>query len=189
MKNICYSRFLVGTVVLLAAAFVAAVAGHYDLASGTALAAVVQSAYNTGIQPAVAGMWADMSNWDADSLNCETTDGIGFGLAVGQGSADRGGVLGGSLANFRGVSVRDVTQVSDDGDAYALNKEMAVGYRGAIWVQTSVATSPTDPVHYDATTGIFQISGGSGPIVGGRWLQSSDAGLGLLRLSGHVPVP
>jgi len=159
-------------------------------ASGLSLAAVVQSTYGDTMEPAVAGMAANMTNWDADTRIVETPAGIGFGLACGQGSADKGVILGSTLANFVGVSWRDVTQVNDtSADKYAQYRNASIVNEGDIWVQTSVATSPTDVVHYDATTGIFAISGGSGPIVGARWMKSRAAGLGLLRLSGHLPVP
>lgn len=161
--------------------------GYLDpVSSGLALAAVVQSTYGGNISPAVAGMWANMTNWDADTRIAEGN--IGFGLACGQGTADRGAVLGGALALFVGVSVKDITLVHDTADRYETNDNMAVGNEGDIWVQTSVAVTPADPVHYSSTTGIFAISGGEGPIVGARWMESSAAGLGLLRLSGHLPV-
>jgi len=177
---------------LLIAATVAVFFGGIDPLSsgltGLSIAAVVQSSYSSTMEPAVAGMWANMTNWDADTRICETAAGIGFGLACGQGTGDKGAVIAGSLAIFVGVSVKDVTLVHDTADEYQEHDNMAVATEGDIWVQTSVSTSPTADVHYSATTGIFATSGGSGPIVGARWMATRDAGLGLLRLSGHLPV-
>lgn len=183
---------VIALTLLFAAACLAAFIGGIDHnvagLTGLSLAAVAQSTYGTTQPAAVAGMWANMTNWDADTRICETAAGIGFGLACGQGSADKGAVLGGALALFVGVSVKDITLVHDTADEYQQNDNMSVATEGDIWVQTSVATSPTADVHYDATTGVFATSGGSGPIVGARWMATRDAGLGLLRLSGHLPV-
>lgn len=189
-----YKPAIIAAVAMLAIAALAVGLGIYDpvpnaLTAITAMA-VVQSAYGDTMEPAVAGMWANMTNWDADTRICETAAGIGFGLACGQGSADKGVILGSTLANFVGVSVKDITVLnSTSPDKYPQYSNVALANEGDIWVQTSVATSPTDVVHYDATTGIFAISGGSGPIAGARWMKSRAAGLGLLRLSGHLPVP
>jgi hypothetical protein len=85
--------------------------------------------------------------------------------------------LAARLANFLGVTVRDITQV----DATVLDKYPQyknVGYlsRGQIWVEASVAVGANDPVHYDTTTGAWKISGGIGPIVGARYVTSGAAG-------------
>lgn len=152
--------------------------------------AVVQAAYAENMVDGIAGMVGTMVPSNADTRNCETAAGIGFGLACGQGSADKGAVLGGTLANFVGVSVRDVTLVNDVADEYQQNQSMSVHTDGDIWVQTSVAVAVGDPVHYDATTGIFQITGGSGPIVGARYMKAAAAGRpALVRFSGAIPTP
>lgn len=185
-------KTMIGVGILLALGVAALALGQSHVADAGVITAmaVVQSAYGENMAAGVAGMVADESNWDGDTLNCETAAGIGFGLAVGQGTASKGGVLGGALAEFRGVSIRDVTLDNDTADEYAENQNMGVLYRGDIWVSPSVAVAVTDVVHYDATTGRFAISGGSGPIVGARWMTACDAdGLAVLRLSGHVPVP
>ena len=176
---------------LLVAFVLVTMGSHVDAAGwgGVSLGmAVVQSTYSDEISEAVAGMAVNMTNWDVDTRICESAA-IGFGLACAQGTNDKGALLGGALADFVGVSVRDITLVHDTPDQYEEADNLGVANEGDWWVQTSVATSPTDPVHYDATTGIFAISGGSGPIVGARWMKSRGAGLGCLRLSGHLPVP
>lgn len=153
--------------------------------------AVAQSTYLATAPVGLEGAPANMTNYDVDTLNVETAAGIAFGKVVGQGTADKGGVLGGALALFRGISVRDPANVNTaSADKYPQYAEMGVANEGDWFVKPSVAVSPTDPVHYDVTTGIFQISGGEGPIVGARWMTSADAdAIAVLRLSGHVPVP
>lgn len=159
----------------------------------TTAMAVVQSAYSERQAVAFAGQPGTMVPYNIDTRNCETAAGIGFGVACGQGAATKGAVLGGTLATFVGVSVRDITLVASGGgtvDEYAENENMGLLTMGDIWVAPSVAVAITDPVHYDATTGVFAISGGSGPIVGARWMTPAGSGeLALLRLTGNLPVP
>jgi hypothetical protein len=162
-----------------------------DAALGTEVIAAMalQTTYSENITAYTRGQRLNAIDFTALTRICETDAGIGFGLACGQGSADKGAVLGGTLANFIGVSVADKTLMNSVVDEYQDHQEMAVCFRGAIAVVTTVATAPTDPVHYDATAGTFMITGGSGPIVGARWMESRDAGIGYLQLSGHIPVP
>ena len=149
--------------------------------------AVVQSTYNQTIAPAVAGMVANQRTWDAITRNCETADGIGFGLAVGIGDNDseKNCKLGGALADFMGVSLRDVTNDTNVvPDEYAENDNVGILTEGEIWVQVSGAPGPDDPVHYNATTGVFAASGGSGPVVGARFTAETTNGLCRLKLGG-----
>jgi hypothetical protein len=136
----------------------------------------VQGGYNARIGKPSPGT-IEGCDFNTATGNCETAAGIAFGKPVSQGSGDKGVVLGGALANFLGVTVRDITQV----DATVLDKYPQyknVGYlsRGQIWVEASVAVGANDPVHYDTTTGAWKISGGIGPIVGARYVTSGAAG-------------
>jgi len=92
--------------------------------------AVVQSTYGDTMEPAVAGMSANMTNWDADTRICETAAGIGFGLACAQGTGDKGAVLGGATATFVGVSVKDITLINAVGDEYQQYDNMGVANEG-----------------------------------------------------------
>lgn len=105
----------------------------------------------------------------------ETEAGIGFGLAVSQGSeSDAGTVLGGTLAGFKGVSVKDITQ--PNGDKYMPPATIAICAKGNIWVKATAAVAANDPVHFNGTTGEFTNTGGIGPIVGAYWVKSAGAG-------------
>ena len=188
------SNLVAAAIALSLVAVASALAGYDPVVGGgigliTAMA-VVQSAYSANIPAGAAGMPATMTGYDVDTVVCETAAGIGFGLAVGQGTAANGGVLGGALALFRGVSLRDPTLVNTVGDEYQQYDSMGVGWRGDFWVSPVSDVLITDPVHYDATTGRFQASGGSGPIVGARWMRAASAdGLAIVRLTGNLPVP
>lgn len=129
---------------------------------------VVQRVYRPQIAPAVAGMIADMAGSEVGTRQCETVAGIGFGLAVSQGSRDKGCVIGGS--SFIGVSVRDITlnpvpldPLSDAAvsiDVYSQYANMAVLSRGHIWVLSHALVVAGDALYYDTTSGLFGGSGG-----------------------------
>jgi hypothetical protein len=141
---------------------------------GCVTAMALQSAYTDAMRPGLEGQVATMNLYDADTRICETAAGIGFGKAVSQGTADKGAVIGGALADFIGVTIRDITQDNAD-DEYKQNASMGVLTRGYIWVKPSVAVTAGDPVHYVSATGVFTNTGDIGPIVGARYETSAGA--------------
>ena len=143
---------------------------------------VVQSTYTERMPEAVAGMPADMRDWDGVTRTCETAAGIGFGLAVGRGDGDpsAGVKLGGAIDEFLGVSIRDITLEPQQDDAYAQYQNVGIYTGGTIWVQVTGTPGPDDPVHFNATTGVFAASGGTGPVLGARWMKTAANGLGKL---------
>lgn len=150
--------------------------------------AAVQTTYAANQAEATAGFIANMRECDTERRSCETVAGIGFGLAVGQGSANKGGVLGGDLEDFQGVSIRDVTLDPQNSDKYAHYDDMTVLKKGPIWVQISEAVAVTDAVYFNATTGIFLKTAGAGvegPVKGARWVKAATSGIALLHLSGY----
>lgn len=138
----------------------------------------VQTSYPSTMERGANGQIQGM-DWDTIHRNCETEAGIPFGRAVGRGVADGAAVLGGPLADFLGVSVRDITQIATDAGAnsevFAEGRELSVLKRGLIMVLPAVNVSEGDAVHYDATTGVFSNTGGNGPIKGAEWYQSGNA--------------
>lgn len=152
-------------------------------------AAVVQASYSENIDAARAGMRANMNIDRVDTRICETEAGIGFGLAVSQGTGDKGAVIGGTLAGFSGITVRDVTLEPGDEDVYQEGANMGVLTEGDIWVVAAAAVSAGQVVHFNATTGALTNTGGQGPIVGARWMTSADqGGLAIVRLGGGMPA-
>lgn len=144
----------------------------------------IQTTYSETIAAAVAGQVGDQTDYNIDTLVSEVAGGIGFGLVVGQGAADRGCVLGGALTVFRGISVRDVTLPDGQDDTYDEGDNVAVLSEGDIWVTVAAAVDAGDRVHYNATTGAISNTGGNGPIVGARFLTSAALnGLALVRLT------
>jgi hypothetical protein len=115
---------------------------------------------------------------------CETASpGIPFGRAVSQGTlSDEGCILGGTLAGFRGVSIRDITLRGDEGsttlDKYQTPDSMGVLEAGDIWVEPNEAVAAHAAVYFVAATGIFSdnASGALGPIPGAYWKTSCGVG-------------
>jgi hypothetical protein len=147
----------------------------------------VQTSYRETQRIATAGMVANERDWDGITRLVETPAGIAFGLAVGRGASDNGAVLGGALPTFLGVSFKDVTLVRSataDVDKFVLKENIGIFTKGEIWVVVTGTPGPANPVHYNATTGVFSASGGSGPVRGARWAETAHDGLCRLFLSG-----
>jgi len=130
------------------------------------MSTVVQRTYRPQIPPGVVGMIVDETQASVATFQCGTPAGIGFGLAVSQGSQDTQAVLGGAT-KFIGITVRDVTL---DGlpidplaaispaapvDTYQNLANMAVMTTGHIWVLAKAAVVAGDPLFYNATDGGF----------------------------------
>lgn len=117
---------------------------------------------------------------DSFTGNAET-DGIPFGRAVSRGTiatfGDGAVLLGGTLALFRGVSIRDITLgARTPVDQYQQYDNVGVLRKGMIWLEPAVAIVAGDPVHYVQATGIFTNTGGIGPVKGARWETSCALG-------------
>lgn len=152
----------------------------------------LQTTYSTTMRPGLPGMVQNMIPYDADTRICETAAGIGFGLAVSQGAADDGAVLGGaSAAVFVGVSMRDITLEGAQGDSYALGQNMGVMTKGDIWVTVSGAVTAGGDVTFNGTTGALgsaAVGAGQFAIAGARWMTgAADGGLAVLRLPASMP--
>lgn len=152
--------------------------------------AVVQSTYSENLSRALPGMPAD-ADYSADTRIVETEAGIGFGVAVSQGTNDNGALIGAATAaDFVGVSIRDKT-VPDGTDIYADGANIGVMTRGDIWVTVGGDVVAGEDVTFVATTGVLSsaaISGSQFAITGARWMTSAASGaLALLRLGGALP--
>lgn len=149
------------------------------------MATPVQSTYQARMDPGRPGLVMG-GDYEAKTGICETVLGIGFGLAVSQGAADMGVILGGTRLGFRGITIRDITLENAQLDKYARYQNVGVLTEGQIWVAPAVAVVANDPVHFVAATGVLTNTGGQGPINGARWVTSAagTGDLALVELSG-----
>lgn len=156
--------------------------------------AVIQSTYSENIDDAVNGMLANANN-EVITKIVEETNGIGFGVACSQGTADNQADLGASAATgFIGISVRDRSLVNESGqeaDEYQDGQNIALLVRGEIWVTTGGAVNDGDDVTFNSTTGVLSSAATSGSqfaITGARWMTTaSSGGLARVRLGGALP--
>jgi len=128
---------------------------------------VVQTSYAPQQRAGIVGMLVNQVPHTVRSMTVETAAGIGFGLAVSQGSRDGGCILAGSA--FVGLSVRDVTlglapvdPLSDTPntlDTYGVYTEAAIMTRGDMWVAPQGAVAAGNSVYYNTTTGKLSASG------------------------------
>lgn len=153
--------------------------------------AVVQNSYAENIGKGRPGMVATMNPSDADTKICETAAGIGFGLACGRGSDDKGAVLGAAAAAaFVGISIRDVTLESSQSDKYVQYQNMAVLKRGVIWVTAGGNVQDGQDVTFNTSTGVLSsiaADGSNFQIPGARWLDTVSSGdLARVELTGQM---
>jgi hypothetical protein len=144
----------------------------------------VQTNFQRYINAGQVGMPASSTGWDADTRVCETAAGLAFGLAVSQGSGDKGCIIGGTA--FVGITMADPTLAQAAGittvDTYAQYDNVAVFVRGDIWVTAEDAVTAGEAVYYSTTYGTLGHSGGT-VIEDARWMTSAAAGkLAVLRL-------
>ena len=118
----------------------------------------VQTTYATTLNPGVAGAQATMLPATIISRNVEPANGLGFGVAVAQGTTDKGIVAFGGAANkFVGITMLDRSAIGTTAapDSFAQRSSARVMTVGDIWVQASVQVSAGDPVYLVAATGLF----------------------------------
>jgi hypothetical protein len=154
------------------------------------MAGEVQTSYSERMAPPSPGTISGTYDKGETGI-CETASpGIPFGRAVSQGTlSDQGVILGGTLAAFRGVSIRDITLGAEQ-DAYLPPNNVGVYMRGQIWVEPGEAVTADSPVYFNGATGVFYMAatgGALGPIKGARWKTSCGiGGRAVLDLSGYA---
>jgi hypothetical protein len=127
-------------------------------------------------------MLADMVQNNTETRLCETSGGIGFGKAVTRGTADKGVVIGGTVAKFAGVTVADKTLARATADLFALGDNMPVCNFGMIYVLAAgVSVADGDDVYFNPTTGAFGNAGGAA-VVGAAAAVAGNTGNGVVTL-------
>lgn len=144
-----------------------------------------QSTY-TDMSAAVAGAIGNMVPATLISRTVEDSAGIGFGVAVKDGSADYGcAAFGSGDTAILGITVRerDVSAVTPD--KFAQYENARVMTKGCVWVTCTTGCSPGDPVYVRPSDGTFQDSSANSgvQIAGARWDTTATAGaIALIRM-------
>lgn len=152
----------------------------------------IQTTYDQYMLAGQVGMPATMSGWDVDTRIAEDPagDGIGFGLAVCQGTAtDKSATLGQlSGGGFVGITRADPTLANTDSeftDKYRDTDNMAVHIAGDIWVAPASAVTANDPVYFDSVTGALGDSTIDNAVLvpDAKWMTSVPMTNDLIRLA------
>jgi hypothetical protein len=153
----------------------------------------VQSTYATTMRVAFAGLKGDTAPEVILTRQVETAAGIGFGLAVAQGTGDRQVRLGaGTVSTFVGVTLVDQTAGSTaitpptNVDQYQAGDLAAVMQAGSVWVLADGAvTAGTAATYTQATGRIGQKTVTTGIVAlpnGYFETSAADGALALLRI-------
>ena len=118
----------------------------------------VQTTY-TNMAGAVAGAIGNMVPATLISRSVEDSAGIGFGVAVKQGTADYGcAAFGSGDTAILGITARERDVAADTPDKFAENENARVMTKGCVWVLCTTGCSPGDPVYVRPSNGTFQDS-------------------------------
>lgn len=143
----------------------------------------VQTTYASRLSNGHVGEIADLGESDVISRLVETAGGIGWGLAVVQGTADDQCKLGAGGV-FLGITVRDPSVPPDNGDKYIVKDTAAIMREGVIWVTAGEAVVAGDAVYRTAAGVLNKTASGNTLVAGARWETSAGNGdLAKLRLS------
>ena len=163
----------------------------------------VQSSWTAEPAAGRPGQIANMTNCRVDSRAVETAAGIGFGLAVSQGSSDNGCILGAAAdatgtflsTTFVGITVNDIFRYPPDAahtDEYARYDVAGILSEGDIWVSPDHAVVDGGDVTFNRSTGRLSSEAAAGAqprIPGARWMTTAAAnGIAKVRLTGQLGV-
>jgi hypothetical protein len=141
----------------------------------------VQSTYSDNIAAGYAGAIANQEHKVLISRTVEDAAGIGFGLAVMQGTEDKGCVIGDGT-DFLGVTVREQDTDPADPDVFAQYDSARIATKGVIWIANSGGVSAGDPVSLLPAGALG--TGGSVEVANARWdTTAADGELAQLRLA------
>lgn len=138
--------------------------------------------YPATMRPAVAGMRATEFPAKFISRNVEPADGIGFGVAVAQGTRDESCVVAGAATtegDFLGFTVIERTTRPDNPDRFGQYESARIMTEGDLWVAVGGAVGAGDPVHVLAGGAVGNAGGFAIP---GARFESSTTGAGIAKI-------
>lgn len=140
--------------------------------------AVVQSTYGENIRAAVAGLVANMETANSISRIVEDAAGIGFGVAVFQGTADNGVTATPADDTFVGITIRDVTREPTDSDTYPETATAGVLTMGVVWVEAGATVAAGEAVYVTPAGAVTNTdnTGANPALTGAKFDSSGDSG-------------
>lgn len=154
----------------------------------------VQTNYSENIRAGVAGMIANMEAADLISREVETTAGIGFGVPVQQGTADKQvDIVGAGATEVVGITVRERSVNPATPEKFAVKETARLIRKGVIYAVNEGGVSAGDEVWVTLADGTFTNadagSDGSIQLAGCRWDSSAaDGEIALLRVNLDIPA-
>lgn len=135
----------------------------------------VQTNYNSRLSNGQVGQLADLGESNVISRDVETSGGIGFGVAVVQGtSADQ--CKTGAAGVFLGITVRDPAVDATAGEKYVQYANASIMTRGVIWVTAGEAVAFGDAVYRTAAGVLNKTASGNTLVAGARWESAAASG-------------
>lgn len=148
----------------------------------------IQTTYTENIAKAVPGHVADMRAATIASRDVEPLGGIGFGVAVFQGTAakqitTKGAGAAEAEGKFVGITVMDRSAVGvagGNGNNYAQGESARVLQIGPIWVTAAVQVAAGDPVAVTSAGAFSNAAGTNGVVLAGARWDTSTTGTNQL---------
>jgi hypothetical protein len=128
----------------------------------------VQSTYTQRQNKLFRGQKVDGEEYNAITQLCEDAAGIGFGVPVSRGTGDNGATIltVANVANFLGITLREVSLRPTNADKFAQYNNMPVMTSGSVAGKIDGAVTRGAPVRYDTSTGNFTAAAVAGNIIG-----------------------
>jgi hypothetical protein len=127
----------------------------------------VQSTYALRQNKLFVGQKVDGEEYNAITQLVEDAAGLAFGKPVARGTGDQGCALltAGNVANFLGISVRDVSVRPSAGDKYPQNGNATILTSGSVAVKIDGAVTRGAQARYDTATGNFTAAAAGGTVI------------------------
>lgn len=109
----------------------------------------VQTTYNENMRAAVAGQIANMESSNLISRTVEDSAGIGFGVAVTQGTDDNECTAFAGTGGILGITARDQSVDPDNPDEFAQGDSARILTQGVIWVTAAEGVDAGEDVYVE----------------------------------------
>lgn len=135
----------------------------------------VQTNYNSRLSVGQVGQIADLGEGNVISKDVQAAAGIGFGVAVIQGTAENQCNVG-AAGVFLGITVRDPSVDASAGEKYVQYANAGILTRGSIWVTAGEAVVFGDAVYRTAAGVLNKTAAGNTLVAGARWESAAASG-------------